>query len=117
MKKLVVFLLLLLWPAMAARGETWTVETGEDHVYYIETFGEILPEKVQQVLVSTPFAGDAGLCGVLVNGASKIYPDINRQMLLLALNHEGTYGYVRMADVTEYTTLLSVKYGVNGVTY
>lgn len=90
MKKLVVVLLLLLWPAMAARGETWTIDSGENHVYSIETFGEALPEEVRRVLASTPFAGDDSLCGVLINEANKEYPELNRQMLLMALNHEGT---------------------------
>ena len=90
MKKLVVVLLLLLGPAMAARGETWTIDSGENHVYSIETFGEALPEEARQALASTPFAGDASLCGVLINEANKTYPDVYRQMLLLALNHEGT---------------------------
>ncbi|MBQ7305942.1 MAG: hypothetical protein IJW85_07005 [Clostridia bacterium] len=90
MKKLVVVLLLLLWPAMAARGETWTIDSGENHVYSIETFAGTLPEEMQQVLASTPFAGDACLCGVLINEANKEYPELNRQMLLMALNHEGT---------------------------
>ena len=90
MKKLVVVLLLLLWPAMAARGETWTIDSGENHVYSIETFGETLTEEARQALASTPFAGDDSLCGVLINEANKEYPELNRQMLLMALNHEGT---------------------------
>jgi hypothetical protein len=44
MKKLVIFLLLLLWPAMAARGDTWTVDVGENLTYHVETFEQILPE-------------------------------------------------------------------------
>ncbi|MBQ8312099.1 MAG: hypothetical protein IJX84_02685 [Clostridia bacterium] len=99
MKKLVVLLLVLLWPAMAARGETWTIDTGENHVYSIETFGETLPEEARQALAATPFAGDASLCGVLINEANKEYPDQNRQMLLLALQHEGT---TLLVDGTEW---------------
>ncbi len=59
MKKLVVVLLLLLWPAMAARGETWTIDSGGNHVYSIETFGEALPEEVRQVLDNDPWSGVA----------------------------------------------------------
>lgn len=99
MKKLVVLLLVLLWPAVAARGETWTIDSGENHVYYIETFGETLPEEACQALAATPFAGDASLCGVLIDEVNREYPEANRQMLLLALQHEGT---TLLVDGTEW---------------
>ena len=50
MKKLVVFLLLLLWPAMAARGESWVVDTPYNPIYYVETFGDVLPERAEAAL-------------------------------------------------------------------
>ncbi|MBE5804984.1 MAG: hypothetical protein E7316_10805 [Clostridiales bacterium] len=90
MKKLLVLLLVTLWPAMAACGEAWTVETDDNPIYHIETFDETLPEEARQALASTPFAGDASIRGVLINEANKEYPEMNRQMLLMALEHEGT---------------------------
>lgn len=118
MKKLVVLFLLLLWPAMAARGETWTIDSGENHAYSIETFAGTLPEEMQQVLASTPFAEDACLCGVLINEANKTYPDVYHHVVLPEeegnwhLAASGTFGYVRVSDVKEYATLVNMEYGV-----
>ena len=50
MKKLVVFLLLLLWPAMAARGESWVVDTPYNPICYVETFGDVLPERAEAAM-------------------------------------------------------------------
>lgn len=88
MKKLVVFLLLLLWPAMAARGETWTVGVGENLTYHVETFEQILPETLENILAGTTFAEDQVLQGVLLSQDRKEGGG-NTDYLLLAVEHEG----------------------------
>lgn len=247
MKKLVVFLLLLLWPAMAARGESWAVDTPYNPIYYVETFGDVLPERAEAALagettyfyadkparldllgadgfpcdleklamgaeawerieanLETYYAQGANLrekptgksrslgvyrgafaekldaapgtqhpwyklrigdtvgwmSGAYVKHGGNLMPPpavaqcdaatdlylflggkvkqtlpagtamhiiadcdgwyhvvLPREDIAWKLDELGTYGYVRMADVTEYTTLLNMKYGVNGITY
>ena len=90
MKKLVVLLLLLLWPAVAARGESWTVESGINLIYHAEQFEGALPETVQDVLKGTPFAGDRVLQGVVVREDYKEPAKTHRSFLLLAAEHQGT---------------------------
>lgn len=90
MKKLVVFLLLLLWPAMAARGETWTIDTAFNPVYYVETFGATLPDVCRDALAGTPFAADEIMQGVVLREDYKDPAEVQGYNMLLAVQHEGT---------------------------
>lgn len=90
MKKLVVFLLLLLWPGCAARGETWTIDTAYNPVYHVETFGAALPDVCRDALAGTPFAADEILQGVVLREEYKDPAEVQGYNLLLAVQHEGT---------------------------
>lgn len=89
MKKLVVLLLLLLWPVGAGRGEAWTVDTAYNPIYYVETFNAALPEACGDVLAGTPFAADAVLQGVVLREEHKTPKEVQGYGLLMAVEHEG----------------------------
>jgi len=90
MKKLVVLLLLLLWPGCAARGETWTIDTAYNPIYHVETFGAVLPDVCRDVLAGTPFAADAVLQGVMLREEHKNPKEVQGYGLLMAVEHEDT---------------------------
>ena len=87
MKKLVVFLLLLLWPAMAARGESWVVETDYNSTFHVGSFAEVAPELVQSALLDTTFAVDESIGGVLITDENSETKAVSRRMLFLAVKH------------------------------
>lgn len=89
MKKMVVLLLLLLWPGCVARGETWTVDTAINPIYYVETFGESLPEAASDALDGTPFEHAKVRQGVVIRMDYKNPAKLKGHSLLLAAEHEG----------------------------
>ncbi len=101
MKKLVVLLLLLLWPAVAARGESWTVDTPYNPIYYVETFGNALPEMAKAALAGTPFAEDKAVRGVMVTEQYKDTQQMNRRFLLLAAEHQSVTMLIEGLELPE----------------
>lgn len=90
MKKLVVLFLLLLWPGCVARGETWTIDTAYNPIYYVETFDAALPDVCRDALKGTPFAADTILQGVVLREEYKEPQELVGHGLLLAVEHGGS---------------------------